>query len=104
MSILHGKNRRNPYRLVVEDAFRGQLETKQRSALRSEHEIRFGHFASQVQIPDGKDDSPRVVSSRVPSQDDAEAQEWKVGEGAQCHAGRPEAALRGQRTAKFREQ
>ena len=45
-----------------------------------------------------------MVSSRVPSQDDAEAQELEVGEGAQCHVGRLEAALRGQRTAKFHEQ
>ena len=56
MSILRSRNRRNPYRLVVEHTFRGQLETKQSSALRSEHKIRFGRFASQVQIP-----NPRTI-------------------------------------------
>ena len=66
MSILRSKNRRNPYRLVVEDAFRGQLETKQRSALRSEHENRFGHLDGQVQIPNPITIVvPSVVASRV---------------------------------------
>ena len=47
---------------------------------------------------------PCVVAPRDPSQDDAEVQEREGGEDAQCHAERLEAGLRGQRTAKFREQ
>ena len=72
----------------------------QRPAIMSEHKIRFGHLARQVQMPN----PPRVVAPRDPSQDDAEVQEREGGEDAQCHAGRLEAGLRGQRTAKFREQ
>ena len=66
MSILRCKNRRNPYRLVVEHIFRSQLETKQRSASRSEHEDRFGHLDGQVQIPNPRTIVvPSVVASRV---------------------------------------